>query len=1612
MKRIITLVLLFALIFVFVHAKKMETFINPVQNTNKASFENPLKDFGTSYIKGKVLPKAMKNKDMLYLGYYKINVQEGEPKIREDLRKTESKSGEQYYIVQFNGPVMENYKDILKSNGVVFEWPINNYGFIVKMDYATRANISELSFINFISLYQPAYKVNPKWLDTKSTIENDIVLRLFKSADMNSTLERLNNLGIKVLEHSGENAGLQTVLVRITPDKLVDIANIDEVFVIAKKAKNYTRNDDGRAIVMEGTNVVADTIMWEKGIRGNGQTLNVTDSGVTVPHYAFYDASVSLTTWGHYPTHRKVVAYLVAIPGYEDTITFGDEAYQDYHGSHTSGTTTGNDEGYATAGYDGIAKDAQLFFIDCGNDVDDFLWLPADYYGLLDTIHANGVYISSNSWGDDGATEMRGAYSDYSQQEDAYVWDHKDMVLLYAAGNSGSAAQTISSDASAKNVVAVGSVTEVSPASISTFSSRGPTADGRYGVTILAPGEDVTSVDGGTSGTSSNYVSMQGTSMATPFAAGAVALIRDWLAQGFYPTGSAVAGNAIDNPSSALIRALMINSADDCGQTIPDTDYGWGRLQLNNVCFFNDADSPKAIGFVDNQDGLLNGEFIDYQFNISDNTVDLKVTLVWTDYPAPFIGDNTITDTTLVNDLDLVVTSPSGTEYTMNDHLNPMEQEVISNPETGVWTIRVLANNIQVSPQPFALVVTYGVGNATNGSITFDKAVYSTVDSIATITVIDNSDDITSPIDVTVYSMLGDTETVSCTGTTGKFVGQITLDYRLASNNDGYLAVTQSDTIYAEYTDVSASTVLKAMATTDGEYFTIYNVHTELVEGTRVKIAWNTTEVATGKVYYGTTTALGDETAEDPNLVTEHTGDFAIEIRNLSPNTMYYYDVESVDHKGNSVRDDNAGNHYSFATVDLSGTDILVVVTDDNLEGELFAHPEFLTQAIEDGGWSYAWWQTSINNYGVLPVEDLLNNYKAVFLQSGQENYPELTDNQEESLKVYEENGARIAYTGHDFGWGMASSEGFTYIGTDSQDSLFIIEYLMGQYTTDLTDQGDFTLYGVTGDPISGDYTAGVSYNPYRSGADGDLVIPIDNAFVNGTCDSVWHWDDGTNAGVVGTRWESSNTQGTLGVGVWGGYTTRVVYNAFEITQIDTSNATSTIRSDILNKDLIWLIGHDHPDITVSSPTGGTTYTSSPISIEWTATADASFGAYIDSVFIYYSPNGGDVWYEITKGTASEVTSPYSWDVTSLLNGSDYIVKVIVKDGGVEPAMKGFDITDKFTINIVGNDTEGPIVYAGSVQPSIDPVGDLDGGTPSNTFTLTAIVCDSTTGLSNIQAAEWSFGDTPAPAGSGNPMTAVDGAFDEMYEEVTATVTVDNTWPTGEVQIWVRGQDASTAKSANNWGVAESYTLTVLDVDGIANATTLAYFTATSKNNNVVLNWRTESEHDNAYFIVEKSLSKDGPFEKIATIKAQGSAVAGADYKYIDEDVNGGNEYYYRLTDVSISGTKISHPVIKVLANGRPRPTTFYIAQNYPNPFKDNTVIEYAIPVKAPVTLSVYDITGKLVKTLVNEVQNVNYYRVTWDGTDYKGSKVASGVYFYKLTSGDFEKSLKMTHIK
>jgi flagellar hook assembly protein FlgD len=86
----------------------------------------------------------------------------------------------------------------------------------------------------------------------------------------------------------------------------------------------------------------------------------------------------------------------------------------------------------------------------------------------------------------------------------------------------------------------------------------------------------------------------------------------------------------------------------------------------------------------------------------------------------------------------------------------------------------------------------------------------------------------------------------------------------------------------------------------------------------------------------------------------------------------------------------------------------------------------------------------------------------------------------------------------------------------------------------------------------------------------------------------------------------------------------------------------------------------------------------------------------------------------------------------------------------------------------------------------------------------------------------------------------------------------------------------------------------------------------------------------------------------------------------------------------------------------------FILAQNEPNPFNHETTIRYNLSQASPVTLKIFDMTGRVVVTLVNETKAAGYNSVKWNGKDAQGKFVVNGIYFYRIQAGDFTAAKKM----
>ncbi len=422
-------------------------------------------------------------------------------------------------------------------------------------------------------------------------------------------------------------------------------------------------------------------------------------------------------------------------------------------------------------------------FVRLGSSVifDESGFTDPDYEDLQSRAYRDGARISSNSWGGGSG----GAYNSDSQRYDALVRDaqptgsavpvagNQEMVMVFAAGNSGPGANTVGSPGTGKNVLTVGASENVQSFSTANggnndagedgsgisdtganslndmiaFSSRGPTDDSRFRPDIVAPGTHVTggvfqaaspgpngtadpcfnagSVSAlpgkGTPGDPDNffpqgqefYTTSSGTSHSTPAVAGTAALVRQW----FINQGS--------NPASpAMTKAFLMNSARymtgvGANDTLPSSSQGMGLVDLERA-----FDSTPRI--LRDQIDLFtaSGQSMTWTGTISDASQPFRVTVAWTDAPGNTVGNafNNNLDLTVVAGGNVykgnVFSGPNSVPGGSADPRNNVESVFLPAGTTGPVAVIVTATNINSNGVP---------NNASNLDQDFALVVYNAV---------------------------------------------------------------------------------------------------------------------------------------------------------------------------------------------------------------------------------------------------------------------------------------------------------------------------------------------------------------------------------------------------------------------------------------------------------------------------------------------------------------------------------------------------------------------------------------------------------------------------------------------------------------------------------------------------------------------------------------------------------------------------------------------------------------------------------------------------------------------------------------------------------------------
>jgi hypothetical protein len=178
----------------------------------------------------------------------------------------------------------------------------------------------------------------------------------------------------------------------------------------------------------------------------------------------------------------------------------------------------------------------------------------------------------------------------------------------------------------------------------------------------------------------------------------------------------------------------------------------------------------------------------------------------------------------------------------------------------------------------------------------------------------------------------------------------------------------------------------------------------------------------------------------------------------------------------------------------------------------------------------------------------------------------------------------------------------------------------------------------------------------------------------------------------------------------------------------------------------------------------------------------------------------------------------------------------------------------------------------------------------------------------------------------------------------------------------------------------------------------------------VYLEWTDSDANDLDYYAVYRSTDPE-------FVLGEENMIGSSEGPEFADDVEELGDYYYAVTTLDLhenesDPSELVNVTLLSLEDIRGLPEFFTLHQNYPNPFNPNTQIKYALPTDANVSIAIYDLVGRKIRTLVNEQVNAGYHSTLWNATNEMGSPVSAGVYIYTITANDFRDVKKMILLK
>lgn len=606
-------------------------------------------------------------------------------------------------IVQLHAPNGDVMEELAKNHGLKVLDVLHDAAWLVRLPSPPALAIDGLQvseLVRWVGHQQPGWRLAPMLHETWDEVD---ALTVVPTPDL--AVGGYESLARDAVRYGADDAWCDAWLCRLS----VDHTRSDDLLLHLVR--------DGRVMWVEPSapmvphNAVAWTIAGVADVSSNA-TFSLDGSGEMI---AIADTGLDQ----NHPDLTGRVAGVVTQYGLDSSPADSNSG----HGTHVAITVVGNGTGDASAR--GVAPAANLVMYALEYDPTGAFGRIGSIYDMLRDAEQLTARIAVNAWGLNG---NYGQYTADARSVDIFVRDRSDVTPVFSVGDRGTlGASQITSPATAKNVIAVGASTTgvdgtAAAGSVANFSSQGPALDGRIKPDVVAPGVGICSglaeeaqypagpdcLSGSHSSGNAYYMSLSGTSQATAVASGITALTREFIREQV----------GVNAPSSALIKAAVINGAEDLGTPdIPNAMEGWGQVDLERTVMpMNGAQALDT--FLGDATTLNPGYSLLYSFDLNPSH-GVDITLAWTDAAGSANGPQNTPR--LVNDLDVTLISPSGDEWHGNVFSNGFSvtggaADTVNNVEriridagtlpdlSGDWTVQI--DHKEGSSQRFGLVVT------------------------------------------------------------------------------------------------------------------------------------------------------------------------------------------------------------------------------------------------------------------------------------------------------------------------------------------------------------------------------------------------------------------------------------------------------------------------------------------------------------------------------------------------------------------------------------------------------------------------------------------------------------------------------------------------------------------------------------------------------------------------------------------------------------------------------------------------------------------------------------------------------------------------------------------